>query len=265
MGKRMLSELTVLPPGLTSGCEFGSRGGNVVRILMIQHVVCEGPGLLAEVLGDKGWDLDVRVMDEPGTTLPDNLDNYEALVILGGPMGAYEEARYPYLFQIQNLIRMATIRRTPTIGFCLGGQLIARALGADVGPNPFKEIGWSHVHLTPAGIVNQLFANMPEMMAVFQWHGDTFSLPEGAVLLASGDVCRNQAFVYAGHIWALQFHLEVTPQMIASWSEIYCDELTRFGGPGAGERLVRNTEARWEGMRDWREQFLSNLSSLLRT
>lgn len=235
-----------------------------MRLLMIQHVACEGPGLMADLLSRQGWDLDIRYMDRAGTALPGNLGDYRAFIILGGPMGAYEESRYPYLSGVQELVREAVWRSIPTLGICLGGQIIARALGAHVDPNPFKEIGWSHVRLSPAGMSNRLFADLPEMLAVFQWHGDTFALPEGAVLLASGDICHNQAFVYGENIWALQFHLEVTPAMIVSWAKIYREELTCFGGPGAADRLVKNTEARWEAMSSWREQFLSNLGSLFK-
>jgi GMP synthase-like glutamine amidotransferase len=221
--------------------------------------------LLKEQLINKGWELDIRCMDIPGTVLPNNLDDYHAFIILGGPMGAYEEGRYPYLLKVQALVREAASNHLPTVGICLGGQLIARALGADVGLNPIKEIGWAPVHVLPEGKANRLFSDLPSAFSVFQWHGDTFSLPEGAVLLASGEVCTNQAFVFGKNIWALQFHLEVTPTMVESWSEIYKDELIHFGGPGAADRLVRNTEARWEGMRIWREQFLNNLAAILQS
>jgi len=230
---------------------------------MIQHVACEGPGLLEPELINKGWQLDVRCMDTPEIKLPDNLNDYQAFIILGGPMGAYEEGRYPYLFKVQELIREAVLKHIPTVGICLGGQLIARALGADVGPNFIKEIGWSPVRMLPAGEANRLFSNLPSMLSVFQWHGDTFALPKGAVLLASGEACQNQAFLYADHVWALQFHLEVTPAMIANWSEIYENELVNYGGPGAPALLNLNTQARWEAMQPWREQFLSNLCEIL--
>ncbi|MCX5779688.1 MAG: type 1 glutamine amidotransferase [Firmicutes bacterium] len=236
-----------------------------MRLLMIQHVACEGPGLLADVLSDDGWELEIKLMDTPGAVLPNQLDDYQALVILGGPMGAYEEISYPYLIKVQDLIREAVIKNIPTIGICLGGQLIARVLGAQVAPNPSKEIGWLHVHLLPAGEKNRLFMDLPPMLSVFQWHGDSFALPAGAVLLASSELCPNQAFVYNHNIWALQFHLEVTPAMIKNWSEIYGQELADFGGPGAADILVRNTQARWDGMRPWREQFLSNLALILHT
>lgn len=240
-----------------------------MRALVVQHVACEGPGLLRDVLEQKGWRLDIRCMDQPGAALPESLGNYDAFVILGGPMGAYEEEIYPYLLQVQELIREAVSIRLPMLGICLGGQLIARALGARVGPNPVKEIGWYPVRLTPAGRLAPLFTGMPLEFSVFQWHGDTFALPDGAFLLAEGETCTNQAFVYGAHIgggyaWGLQFHLEVTPAMIEDWAKLYADELADFGGAGAAEALLENTQALWERIRPLQERFLENVETILR-
>lgn len=235
-----------------------------MRVLIVQHVACEGPGLLADALFEDGWESDVRRMDAPGAALPDGIRGYDAFIILGGPMGAYEEETYPYLGRVQELIREAVAGRVPTVGICLGGQLIARAFGAEVKPNPAKEIGWYPVRLTPEGEAAPLFAGLPREFWVFQWHGDTFALPEGAVLLARGETCANQAFVYRGCAWALQFHLEVTPEMVANWARIYADELAEFQGAGAAEALVRETARRWEAERRQRERFLDNLRRVLR-
>lgn len=241
------------------------KRGEVVRVLqlIIQHVECEGPGLLEPILLGRNCSLDIRCMDQPGATLPADLSPYQGMIILGGPMSAYEETSYPYLRQVEELVREALAQRIPTVGICLGAQLIARALGAEVRPNQVKEIGWSHVCLSAAGQADPIFAALPEKLAVFQWHGDTFNLPEGADLLAYGDWCRNQAFVVRDCIWGLQFHLEVTPAMIARWAELYEDELIEYAGPGAAMRLIRNSLYRWDGMQTWREQFLNNVVGLL--
>jgi len=240
-----------------------------MQVLIVQHVACEGPGLLENVLDGKGWQMDIRCMDQPGAALPESLGNYDAFVILGGPMGAYEEEIYPYLLQIQELIRKAVSMRLPTLGICLGGQLIARALGAKVKPNPVKEIGWYSVRLTPAGRLAPLFTSMPPELSVFQWHGDTFALPKGALLLAEGDSCLNQAFVYGAHAyggyaWGLQFHLEVSLEMIEDWARLYADELADFGGPGAAEELLQDTKTRWEKIQPFQELFLNNVEKVLR-
>ncbi len=240
-----------------------------MQALVVQHVACEGPGLLQETLEQRGWKLDIRCMDAPETVLPDGLDAYDAMVILGGPMGAYEEDVYPYLGQVQALIRQAVAGRLPALGICLGGQLIARALGAKVKHNPVKEIGWYEVSLTPAGRLVPLFAGLLPTFPVFQWHGDTFTLPKGSYLLAQGEGCVNQAFVYGastagGYAWGLQFHLEVTPEMIRQWVGSYADELAEFGGPGLAEATLNETLIIWERIRPQREQFLANVERVLR-
>lgn len=235
-----------------------------MRVLIVQHVSAEGPGLLQEVFSRQGWEPDLRCMDTPGTTLPVSLDGYHAYVILGGPMGAYEEDVYPYLYQVQRLIRQAVSAKIPTLGVCLGGQLIARALGAHVGPNRVREIGWYPVSLTEAGKGDPLFTGLPPEFLVFQWHQDTFDLPKGARLLARGESCLHQGFVYGDCAWALQFHLEVTPDMVTHWAEIYAAELVDFAGPTAVEDLVRETHGQWEKMRIFREQFFKNIEMVLR-
>lgn len=240
-----------------------------MQMLVVQHVAGEGPGLLQEVLERRGWKLDVRCMDARNTVLPDDLGVYDAMVVLGGPMGAYEEDSYPYLGQVQALIRQAVARRLPVLGICLGGQLIARALGAGVKPNHVKEIGWHEVSLTPAGRLVPLFAGLPPTFPVFQWHSDTFTLPKGSYLLARGEACINQAFVYGasaygGYAWGLQFHLEVTPEMISQWAGSYADELAEYGGPGLAEAMLSETVNLWEQVRPQREQFLANIERVLR-
>ncbi|MGD0153823.1 MAG: type 1 glutamine amidotransferase [Thermacetogeniaceae bacterium] len=240
-----------------------------MQVLVVQHVSCEGPGLLQEALEQKGWSLDVRCMDGPNAVLPDALGAYDAFVILGGPMGAYEEESYPYLRQVQTLIRQAVSARLPTLGICLGAQLIARALGAEVAANPVKEIGWYEVSLTPAGRLVPLFMGMPPSFPVYQWHGDTFALPKGSYQLARGEACANQAFVYGastsgGYAWGLQFHPEVTPEMVEQWASFYAGELAEFGGAGLAEAMLRETREIWERIRPWREQFLINIERVLR-
>lgn len=240
-----------------------------MQALVVQHVTCEGLGKLEQVLVEKGWRLDIRCMDRPGAVLPESLGNYDAFVILGGPMGAYEEDIYPYLSQVQELVREAVKMRLPTVGICLGCQLIARALGATVKPNLAKEIGWHQVHLTPAGRLTPLFNGMPSEIPVFQWHSDTFSLPKGALLLAKGGSCINQAFVYGSHVdggyaWGLQFHPEVSPEIIENWVRLYADELADFGGPEAAERLLQETRERWDEIWPLHELLLSNLEKVLR-
>lgn len=233
------------------------------RILVVQHVALEGGGLLSEVLRERGWELDLRVMELQGVELPRSLREYHTLLVLGGPMGAYEEERYPYLFAVEDLIREGVERSLPVLGICLGGQLIARTFQAEVRPNRVKEIGWYPVFLTPDGRKNPLFSGLPDSFSVFQWHGDTFELPEGALLLAQGESCQNQAFLYRECALALQFHPEITREMVRSWTLAYAQELIDFGGPEAPRKLEEDTERMWQGSRELRERLLENLCRFL--
>jgi GMP synthase-like glutamine amidotransferase len=236
-----------------------------MRALVVQHDAAEGLGLFQEILTQKGWDLDIRHMQTPGITLPENLEDYQAFIILGGPMGAYEEKIYPYLYQVQQLILKAGLDSIPTLGICLGAQLIARALGADVGPNSVKEIGWYSVDLTPAGKKESIFKGFPFEFSVFQWHGDTFALPEEAVLLVTGKSCINQAFIYGKTILALQFHPEVSLAMIEHWTEIYAIELNDFAGPRAAEKLNMDTEIQVSNnIKGWNEMLVKRIEIFLR-
>jgi GMP synthase-like glutamine amidotransferase len=140
----------------------------------------------------------------------------DLLVCLGGPIGAYEEAAYPFLRDELALIERRLAAARPTLGICLGAQLMARALGARIYPAPAKEIGWGEVRLSEAGQKGPLrhFAGVP----VLHWHGDTFDLPKGAELLASTVLCANQAFAFGRYALAFQFHPETTATVSSAGS-----------------------------------------------
>ncbi len=210
-----------------------------MKALVVQNIGIEGLGRVEEWLGAAGWTFDIRAMHD-GDTLPDTLEGYGGLIILGGPMGAYEKDRYPYFQTVENLIREAAGWGLPALGICLGSQLIAQALGGSVFPNRVKEIGPSNVYLTDAAGEDPLFAGLGgEELAVFQWHGDTFTLPDGAVLLATSTDCQNQAFRYGERVYGLQFHVEVDEAMVASWAEAYREELFGFNGASPAELVAR--------------------------
>lgn len=185
-----------------------------MQVLVVQNIDIEGPGLLRPEMEKADWQIDIRLMDRPEAYLPGSLDGYHALVVLGGPMNVYEGELHPYLRQVEQLIREAMQKDLPVLGICLGGQLIAKALGAAVTRNQVQEIGWYRLNLTAGSRQAPLFAGLPDEFPVFQWHGDTFDLPAGAVHLAETAQCRNQAFWYGRNVYALQFHLEVTPEII---------------------------------------------------
>ncbi|MGD0873087.1 MAG: type 1 glutamine amidotransferase [Bryobacteraceae bacterium] len=185
-----------------------------MKILAFRHAPFEGAGLIAAALEERGISLDYADLYCPAAPAP-SIASYDGLISLGGPMSANDPL--PFLDLERQLISQAIAARQPLLGICLGSQLIARALGADVHRNPVKEIGWFDVRFTPAASTDPLFSSLAAPESIFHWHSDTWDLPPGATLLASSDACPNQAFRAGPHIYGFQFHLEVTPAMIADW------------------------------------------------
>jgi GMP synthase (glutamine-hydrolysing) len=187
-----------------------------MRVLAFRHIHSEHLGLIASAL-EKGG-IEYRYVDlfrDP--TAHVDLQEAAGLIFLGGPMSVNDDL--PYLRRELGFIDMALAAGKPILGMCLGAQLIARALGANVYPNAVKEIGWGAVHRTEAGHRDTLLAGFQDPEIVLHWHGETFDLPTAATWLAFSDDCRNQAFRYGSNVYAFQFHLEVTPDMIREWSE----------------------------------------------
>jgi len=208
-----------------------------MRALVLQHVTVEGPGTLAPYLEARGWKLDTVALYE-GARLPEEAREYQAVIVMGGPMGVYDEAEYPFLRDEHHFLQGVMAQGVPLLGICLGSQLLAKALGARVYRNPQKEIGWYTVDLTPAGAADPLFAGLPSPVSVFQWHGDAFDLPAGATPLASSPLCTHQAFRYGDRVYGLLFHLELTPAVIHRWIEAFQDELVSLRGSIDPERIV---------------------------
>lgn len=146
-----------------------------------------------------------------------SLADISALIVLGGAMGANDDAGYPFLADLKLLIRSVVTARIPYLGICLGGQLLAAALGAHVVSSRWEELGRLPVQLTEAGQHDRLFREIPDRFTTFQWHHDSFDLPHEAVLLASSPTCPHQAFRVGTNAWGLQFHPEVTEQIIRGW------------------------------------------------
>ena len=188
------------------------------KIYVVKHVEDEGPGLLAEYFRGLGWELRTIELYR-GDSLPEDLGSAAGVVMLGGPMNVYEEGLYPFLKLEDGFIRRVLGERVPFLGICLGAQLLAKACGAPVTKSSHKEIGWFEVRLTREGVRDSLFRGLPDAFSVFQWHEDTFAIPEGASLLATSESCRNQAFRKGDSAYGLQFHVVVTPEMIATWSK----------------------------------------------
>jgi GMP synthase (glutamine-hydrolysing) len=206
-------------------------------LLVLQHIACEPPAAFEDELRARGLDL-VRVELDEGDALPDWRD-FAGIVVMGGPMGAYDEAVHPWLADEKRLIGDAAAAGHPVWGVCLGAQLLAASLGARVYEGPEAEVGVLPVELTEAAADDPVFGDAPATMPALQWHGDTFDLPEGATLLARSPAYRNQAF-RVGRSYGLQFHLEVSAELAAEWGTVsaYADSLEALEGPGALGRLV---------------------------
>jgi len=206
-------------------------------LLVLQHIACEPPAAFEEELRSRGLDVTRAELDE-GDPLPDWRE-FPAIVVMGGPMGAYQEADHPWLVDEKRLLREAVDGDVPVWGVCLGAQLLASALGARVYPGAEPEVGLLPVELTVAAAEDPVFADAPRSFPTLQWHGDTFDLPDGATLLASSPAYPHQAF-RVGRSYALQFHIEVPLELAREWGDVpaYADSLESTLGPGALDRLL---------------------------
>jgi GMP synthase (glutamine-hydrolysing) len=182
----------------------------------LRHVAFEDLGLLAPILEREGWDVafcEAAVDD----LLHRSIKDAGLLIVLGGPIGVYETDNYPFLNAEISLIEYRLSRDLPTLGICLGSQLMARALGSRVFKGPVKEIGWGAVNLTEDGQSSCLKALQGNDAVVLHWHGDTFDLPRDVTRLASNQNYENQAFAHGRNALALQFHLEADPRQLEEW------------------------------------------------
>ncbi len=179
-----------------------------MNALFLKHVPFEGPAAAGKILERMG--IGYRTCDVcDGGVLPDH-GAYDLLFVMGGPMGAYDEAAFPWLAPELRWLEGAVAADKKIVGICLGAQLLARVLGAGVRKNPVSEIGWFPV----TRLVHEPVTRFPEEFTPFHWHGDTFDIPSGAIRLARSEACENQAFLYGGGILGLQFHLEATREGI---------------------------------------------------
>ncbi|MBX6423662.1 type 1 glutamine amidotransferase [Thermosulfurimonas sp. F29] len=177
--------------------------------LYLQHVPFETPRAILDWADERGHELrGIHLF--AGDPLPREFP--ELVVVMGGPMSVHDEDRYPWLPEEKGYLREALAAGSRILGICLGAQLLAEILGAEVVKNRHKEIGWFPVHLTDEALKHSLFEGLPREFPAFHWHGETFGLPEGAMHVAYSEACRNQAFLYRDQALALQFHLEMTPE-----------------------------------------------------
>jgi GMP synthase (glutamine-hydrolysing) len=185
-------------------------------VVVLCHVAFEDLGVLAPILREAGWEVSYREAstDDLGQRA---IKEADLLIVLGGPIGAYETDAYPFLAREIELLERRLARDRPTLGICLGSQLMAKALGSRVYPGPSKEIGWGRVELTAEGRASCLRPLADDGAMVLHWHGDTFDLPAGAARLAFNAHYENQAFEFGRRALALQFHLEADPRALERW------------------------------------------------
>jgi GMP synthase-like glutamine amidotransferase len=190
-------------------------------LLIFRHIECEGPGYLAEVLSGMNIPYQIIAIDR-AEPVPDGIEDCSGLVFMGGPMSVNDPL--PWIEPELELIRTAQAHDLPVLGHCLGGQLISKALGGAVTANPVREIGWHPVHRRDNPVARDWLAGLPREMTLFHWHGETFSIPEGAAVLLENEHCAHQAFAI-GNTLALQCHVEMTATMVGEWAALYQSEL----------------------------------------
>lgn len=190
------------------------RGAVAKRVLMLQHVWENPVGQLGQLLHEYHIDYDVINVEQEA--IPDPA-TYDAMIAFGGSQQAYNDERYPYFVCEKALILQAVEQNIPFLGICLGGQLLAHALGAKVKRHTMTEIGFFDVTLTEQGMRDPLYQGLPEYQKVFQWHEDVFELPQGAIHLATNANAPYQAFRYGQRAYGLQYHIELDAPMLDSW------------------------------------------------
>ena len=219
-----------------------------MKTLVLQHIACEPPGVFEDVLRERSAEVHRVELDE-GDALPD-WRGFDAIVAMGGPMSANDDAALPWLTEEKRLISEAVRAKMPYWGVCLGVQLLAASLGARVYPGPDPEVGLLPVYLTEAAHADPVFGDAPAELVTLQWHGDTFDLPDRAVRLASSPAYPNQAFRFE-RAYGVQFHLEVSPEMAREWAEVpeYVASLERTLGPTEAPAFLTAIEDRADEMR----------------
>ncbi|UVC18903.1 type 1 glutamine amidotransferase [Mesorhizobium onobrychidis] len=188
-----------------------------MRVLVVQNFDSEGLGQIGAALVEAGADIDLR-RPYCGETLPHDSAAHDAMVVLGGAQNALDDEICPYFPELLDLTRDFAGKDRAVLGICLGSQLVARAFGGENRIGGASEFGWHKVSLTPAAKADPVLAALPENFPIFEWHDDTFVLPEGAVRLAGNEVAENQAFRVGRAVYGFQFHFEADRPMVRDWS-----------------------------------------------
>ncbi len=216
-----------------------------LRVQVFQHVAFEGLGSMEAWFSGRGHSL-TYVKLYAGQLPSESGPPADWLIVMGGPMGVHDEAEFPWLNAEKRAIRAALDRGAAILGVCLGAQLLAHVLGAEVGPNPHKEIGWLPVDLAPEAKATWLGQVFPERFTPFHWHGDTFAIPAGALSLGASAACRNQGFLLGDKALGLQFHPEITSGTLAALAENCGSELALAGSERG--RYVQDAKGLRDGL-----------------
>lgn len=211
-----------------------------MRFLVVQHLDIEPPALIGETIRQAGHELDT-IRPNDGQPVPDTLAGHDGLIVMGGPMSANDAL--PWINREIALLAHAIQHDAPVLGVCLGAQLLARAAGASIIPSPVRELGWYPLQPAPAAKGDPLFDALPQGgLEVFQWHGETFTLPPNAAWLAAGAHVPNQAFRLGRRLYGLQFHVEVDESIIRAWVDAGESERAHLGTDGVARMLAGTPE-----------------------
>jgi GMP synthase-like glutamine amidotransferase len=231
-----------------------------MRLHYLQHVPFENPGSILTWAAANDFEVNKTLMFQD-ENLPDHED-YDWLVVMGGPMNIYDYKNYPWLSREKSFIKTAIDSGKLVIGLCLGGQLIADVIGGEVTKNSHLEIGWFPIRFNNGTKLSTLLSFLPDEPTVFHWHGDTFSkLPEEALCIAKSDACDNQAFIYKERVFGFQFHLETTETIINDLV-VNCEEEMVLGPYVQSKKELLNNE-NIKQTNKWMDIFLSKLKDQL--
>ena len=232
----------------------------MARIMVLKHVAAEPLGLLDPMIRARGHRIRYINFERHPDAQPE-LERYQALVVLGGPMNVGEGGRYPHLLTECRLIEEALARRIPVLGICLGAQLLAHVLGARVAPAARPEIGWYRIRpRAPEAGADPVLHPLDAERPVFQWHSQGFEIPAGAVHLAESDDCPGQAICYDHTAWGFQFHLELDERLIRRWlnSPGYCADLAGSGLAHTPATILEDTHRYLDETRALADRVFSN-------
>ena len=223
-------------------------------IWIFRHIACEGLGYLSETFKHHSLEWELFAVDE-GCDIPISTVGSAGMVFLGGPMSVNDSDAW--IAQELKLIQAAHQQDLPILGHCLGAQLIAKAMGAKITSNPVREIGWHSIKQVNSAKLHPIMESIAEEFTVFHWHGETFSIPNSATALFTSADCQNQAFA-AGNTLALQYHLEVTPDMVDKWSKLYANQLELSASIQSRETMLAQHHNKCDNMHQIADSLYQN-------